>query len=219
VSSGEPNSTVLRPLSRGESQALTRETVLAAAEKLFLSKGFHGTTVAQIAANAGRTQGSIYGHFAAKEDLCFAVLQRQYAHAYGELAEQVGAAQGGLDEKLGVVAEWWRAVTANEPLILLIVEYALAAGRGSEQPFIALTSGSYATLRELVRSIFLMDSTAEGLDDEGLDAATMGIVATGAGLLMNQFISIVDTQTSVDVLIETFRLWLNRMRQQKHSDG
>jgi AcrR family transcriptional regulator len=212
VSSGDPNSTVLRPLSRGESQVLTREAVLAAAEKLFLSKGFHGTTVAQIAANAGRTQGSIYGHFATKEDLCFAVLQRQYAHAYGELAERVGAVQGGVEEKLGVVAEWWRGVTANAPLTLLIVEYALAARRDPEQPFIALTSDSYTTLRELVRSIFASDSTVGGYDDEGLDAATMGIVATGAGLLVNQFIAIVDTQTSVDVLIETFRLWLNRMR-------
>jgi hypothetical protein len=45
-----------------------------------------------------------------------------------------------------------------------------------------------------------------------LDAATMGIVATATGLLMNQFISVVDTQTSVDVLIETFRLWLSRVQ-------
>jgi AcrR family transcriptional regulator len=210
---------VPRPLSREESQALKREMVLVAAEKLFFSKGFHGTTVAQIAANAGRTQGSIYGHFATKEALCFAVLQRQYAHAYGELAERVGAAQGGLDEKLGVVAEWWRAVTANEPLTLLIIEYALAAKHGAEHKFTELTSDSYATLRELIRSIYATHSTAGDLDDERLDAATIGIVATGTGLLMNQFISIVDTQTSVDVLIETFRLWLDRMRQRKHSDG
>jgi hypothetical protein len=40
----------------------------------------------------------------------------------------------------------------------------------------------------------------------------MGIVATGTGLLMNQVISVVDTQTSVGVMIETFRLWLNRVQ-------
>ena len=213
MSSSEPNSTVPRPLRREESQARTRESVLAAAEKLFLTKGFHGTTVAQIAANAGRTQGSIYGHFATKEALCFAVLERQYAHAYVELAELLGAAQGDLDDKLEVMAKWWRAVTANEPLTLLIVEYILATRGDPEQPFAALTSTSYATVRELVRSIIATNANFESDDDEQLDAATMGIVATGTGLMINQVISVVDTQTSVSIFTETFRLWLNRVQQ------
>ena len=203
-----------RPLSREESQARTRESVLAAAEELFLTKGFHGTTVAQIAANAGRTQGSIYGHFATKEALCFAVLERQYAHAFGELTERLGAAQGDLDDKLEVMAKWWRVLTANEPLTLLIVEYILATRGDPEQQFAALASASYATVRELVRSIIATNANFEGDDDERLDAATMGIVATGTGLMINQVIfSVVDTQTSVSIFTETFRLWLNRVQQ------
>ena len=187
--------------------------MLAAAEKLFLTKGFHGTTVAQIAANAGRTQGSIYGHFATKEALCFAVLERQYAHAFVELTELLGAAQGDLDDKLEVMAKWWRVLTANEPLTLLIVEYILATRGDPEQQFAALTSASYATVRELVRSIIATNANFEGDDDERLDAATMGIVATGTGLMINQVISVVDTQTSVSIFTETFRLWLNRVQQ------
>lgn len=52
-----------KALTREELQAQTRDLVLSAAERVFLQRGFHATTVAQIAAEAGRTQGSIYSNF------------------------------------------------------------------------------------------------------------------------------------------------------------
>ena len=76
-----------RALTREQAQARTRELVLGAAEELFLTKGLHATTVAEIAATAGRTQGSIYGNFTNKEALCLAVLERRYEQIFAELEE------------------------------------------------------------------------------------------------------------------------------------
>jgi AcrR family transcriptional regulator len=52
---------------RGEG---TRQSILDAAERLFLSQGFHGTSMRQIAQEAGGIAvGGIYNHFASKESI------------------------------------------------------------------------------------------------------------------------------------------------------
>jgi AcrR family transcriptional regulator len=52
--------------TRGER---TRNEILLAASKLFIRHGFHGTSMRQIAEEAGVALGGIYNHFASKEDI------------------------------------------------------------------------------------------------------------------------------------------------------
>src|SRR5687768_580074 len=61
---------------------ITRERVLAAAEKLFLEKGFRATSIDDIAAAAGYTIGAIYSSFGGKDHLFLAVNDR---HATSEV--------------------------------------------------------------------------------------------------------------------------------------
>lgn len=51
----------------------TRDAILAAALELFSQRGFEGTSMRDIAAEAGITQGAIYKHFAGKEALLEAI--------------------------------------------------------------------------------------------------------------------------------------------------
>ncbi|MFA9430535.1 TetR/AcrR family transcriptional regulator [Egicoccus sp. AB-alg2] len=53
-----------------------REAVLDAAEQLFLEHGFHGTSVDDLGAAAGITGPGLYRHFASKDALLMAVLDR-----------------------------------------------------------------------------------------------------------------------------------------------
>lgn len=53
---------------------VTRQKLLTAAHQLFLKQGFHGTSMRQIAEEAGVAVGGIYNHFATKEDIFAAVL-------------------------------------------------------------------------------------------------------------------------------------------------
>ena len=58
--------------TRGER---TRQTILDAAERLFLTNGYHGTSMRQIAHAAGDIAvGGIYNHFGGKEDIFHALL-------------------------------------------------------------------------------------------------------------------------------------------------
>jgi AcrR family transcriptional regulator len=55
---------------------ITRDRILDTAEALFAERGFAGTAVRDIAAAVGLTAASLYNHFAGKEALYAAVLER-----------------------------------------------------------------------------------------------------------------------------------------------
>jgi TetR/AcrR family transcriptional regulator, transcriptional repressor for nem operon len=54
----------------------TREQVLSHASDLFRERGFRGTSIGDVLARTGIQKGSLYHHFASKEELGHAVLDR-----------------------------------------------------------------------------------------------------------------------------------------------
>jgi AcrR family transcriptional regulator len=62
------SATASRPDERG-----TRQRILGAAAQLFHEQGYHATTMRQIAAEAGIKAGSLYNHFAGKQELLYEI--------------------------------------------------------------------------------------------------------------------------------------------------
>jgi AcrR family transcriptional regulator len=91
--------------TRAEQRHHTREGVLSAADRLFVERGFHATTVDQIAQAAGYTKGAVYSNFAAKEDLFFAVYERRMERAVLELERTLAAAPDPADWIESVIAD------------------------------------------------------------------------------------------------------------------
>jgi AcrR family transcriptional regulator len=52
-----------------EDKSQRRDQIMAAAKKVFVRKGFHATTIADIAKEAGLAYGSVYWYFNSKDDL------------------------------------------------------------------------------------------------------------------------------------------------------
>lgn len=61
--------------------------MISAADRLFTERGFHASTVDEIALEAGYTKGAVYSNFASKEDLFFAVYERRAERAHAEIEE------------------------------------------------------------------------------------------------------------------------------------
>jgi AcrR family transcriptional regulator len=82
---------------------ITRDRILDTAEALFAERGFAGTRVRDIAAAVGLTPASLYNHFAGKEALYAAVLERGLRPLMGVLEELEGRAHelDALDATLG----------------------------------------------------------------------------------------------------------------------
>jgi AcrR family transcriptional regulator len=86
-------------MTRDEKRAVTRAELVAAAERLFVSQGFHATSVDAIADEAGYTKGAVYSNFATKEDLFFAVYDRRVRAGAADLEQRFG------DEDFGAATE------------------------------------------------------------------------------------------------------------------
>jgi len=62
---------------RTKGKILRRQEIMEAALELFSQKGFHGTTIAEVAKRAGVGVGTIYQHFKSKEELYLSSLEER----------------------------------------------------------------------------------------------------------------------------------------------
>lgn len=84
---GEGRSTVTHAPTRSDRRkAATSAAIMTAAERHFLDKGFHGTTIEDVATDADVATGSIYVHFGSKEGLYLALIERALHVEEGYLA-------------------------------------------------------------------------------------------------------------------------------------
>lgn len=92
-------------LSRAERRQQTHEELVTAAEACFVGRGFHATSVDEVAERAGYTKGAVYSNFASKEDLFFAVYQRRVEQVLTEVVP--GLREAGPERAL----DWLAATT------------------------------------------------------------------------------------------------------------
>lgn len=93
--------------TRAEKQADTRRRVLDAAATVFPQRGFHGTTVEQVAAHAGMSIGAVYSNFDSKAALFLALYERQMDRWVREL-DAVLKSGGDAASQLRAAAAYWQ---------------------------------------------------------------------------------------------------------------
>jgi AcrR family transcriptional regulator len=142
-----------RRLTRKEKQAETRGRLLDAAERVFLRRGLHGSSVEEIAAEAGFTRGAFYSNFKSKDELFVELLQDRVYRQYAEMAKQAGEQPGTPRERLRWGIERVRDVQKGEAgrwLFRLWLECLTQAARDEEFRKLAATfwSGNRALLAQ-----------------------------------------------------------------------
>lgn len=121
------------PLTRERRRELTRTALIEAAAELFARKGFHATSLEEIAQAAGFTRGAIYKNFKSKEEILISVvdwtIERQLV-AYADALENADASTA--DRVLAAVEVWTRVFQRDADLALLELELRLHALRNEE---------------------------------------------------------------------------------------
>jgi AcrR family transcriptional regulator len=97
----------------------THDRLARAALELFTTKGYHGTTTPLIAARAGVAEGTIYRHFASKDDLLNEVFRAGVRVLRTPVRE--AAESGDCRTCLDRVATRWAAIAAREPALVRLV--------------------------------------------------------------------------------------------------
>ena len=129
-------------LTRSERSAQTRRELLDAAERRFFRDGYHGTTLDDIADEAGYTKGAVYSTFKSKGGLFVALFDEVVARRIEEIRLL-------LDEHEGVAKI---AALARQPVddrnaqfLLLSIEFWVHAARDPE--LLDAFAASYRRLR------------------------------------------------------------------------
>ncbi|AXE95033.1 TetR/AcrR family transcriptional regulator [Paraburkholderia sp. 22099] len=124
-------------LSREESRLQTRADLLAAAKRLFVEKGFGGTSLRDIAAEAGYTQGAFYSNFASKEDLFVELMRERSRTQVSDIGRTLSDPSASADDILNALEVWAQTLDAEPEWSVLGVEFKL---QGRRNPVFATAS-------------------------------------------------------------------------------
>jgi AcrR family transcriptional regulator len=119
----------LTPARRRE---MTREALLDAAATVFAQRGYEGASLDEIAEAAGFTRGAIYKNFDGKEDLFFAVFDRQVGENLGAFRAQFSTDPNYDPENPDDVMRAWRKAMAPVEEYTLYLEFLIYALRHPE---------------------------------------------------------------------------------------
>ncbi len=117
----------------GDGQENVRERIIEASIRLFLTKGFVGATTKELSEAAGVAKGTLYWHFAGKEQILEEVLEKFSHELYDRAFEKANNTEGDFVSKFKVL---YRCITefAREKRELLLVSSTVLgelAGTGS----------------------------------------------------------------------------------------
>ncbi len=111
----------------------TRLEIIRAAHDLFIRKGYHGTSMRQIARDAGLALGGIYNHFSGKEDIFREVLFTY--HPYHEIIAAVTSEQyDDFETLIRKAAHLINASFAQQPDLIHLMFIEMVEFRSSHIP-------------------------------------------------------------------------------------
>jgi AcrR family transcriptional regulator len=156
-----------------------------AAIHLFASKGYYGTSIADIARGAGLTKGALYCHFESKGALLLALIKKWEVEYLDALIDKVNQTPGDVGDQF----YRWHTAVANfsaENRELCVLQTVLSAElSGSNNEFDRELRRLNAKYARFVQRL-IEKGKAQGLFDQELDSHTLAhvIIAFTDGVLL-----------------------------------
>ncbi|MEI7672772.1 MAG: TetR/AcrR family transcriptional regulator [Deltaproteobacteria bacterium] len=142
---------------------LRRAEILEQAEKIFAAKGFHNTTVAEIAGSSGFAIGTLYQFFESKEQLYTVMLTEKLNMMYASIRESVAPEADTIRKIERLVASQFGFVEDNAEFCSIFI-------RGDH---LSLPEGSAALRKRMVTDYAVHVSFTEGVLREGICAGVL----------------------------------------------
>lgn len=142
-------------LSRSEQRMMKREVLLREAAAAFNRRGYHATSLDELAANLGVTKAALYYYFPNKQKLLMACFERMMAAAFDSLEEALRKGKSGR-EKLHLAMRLYLQQMIDEMSCCVVITEEHSLLPEDQEAHIKVRDRYEAQLRGLVR---------EGIED------------------------------------------------------
>jgi AcrR family transcriptional regulator len=93
----------------------TKQFIIEKAAHLFNTKGFYGTSMADIQQATGLAKGGIYGNFSSKEEIAWQAFEYAIKTVMDEISQKVRS-KTTSPEKLKAIIDYYRNYSINSPI-------------------------------------------------------------------------------------------------------
>ena len=159
--------------------------LLEAATRLFVTNGYHGTSIADIAQATNLTKGALYSHFVGKSDLLFALIKKWEKEFLDRMIHVVGKATGDAMAKLDRMLSFSAAFVGEHRELCLLLTLISAELYGEENEFAKEFRRLSLKFAEFLQGL-VEEGKAQRLFAPDLDAHTLAnvIIAFHDGVLL-----------------------------------
>ncbi len=165
--------------TRNERQERTRTELLQAASGVFATRGYHGASLEEIAAEAGYTTGAVYSNFKSKEELFLALSQHELEKRLADYRAVIDAVDSGGDVEQAAGERFGSFFQNDSDWPLLFFEF-WAYGARNES-----LQGEFAKQRETEQDI-IAAAVKRQMDQAGIELSLPAEqIAVGIGALIN----------------------------------
>lgn len=141
-----------------------KNLIFQASLKLFSSKGFHKTTMDEIASQSGVGKGSLYRYFKSKDELLDTLLEEQYGNIVSNIADLFNNSEDIIDGLVKMIDYWVRFINDNPVVYTLIQSTDITKSKlGGKSRFYKYMSDHLPLLKARIVSLD-KDSKVKGID-------------------------------------------------------
>jgi len=182
----------------------TANRILIQAMRIFLGKGYHGTSIDDITRAAGLTKGALYWHFSSKEDLLKRIVEEFERRFLDGLIQAVKDAQGDILDKMEKFFRYNAAFSYyNRELCVSFTTLAaelVGAHHGTEPEFKRI----YKKYQKFLSNLILQGKKEKIFKKEiDPDLAALIIIAFHDGILIRWFMN--RSEMDGEAYVNTFK--------------
>jgi AcrR family transcriptional regulator len=136
-----------------EAKERRRDDILAAAKRVFAKKGYHATTIADVAKAARISYGSVYWYFDSKDALFHALMDSEEQALRRHVDEAVGTLEGGTDGEAvfrASVRATFEFFEADRDLVKLLFRDAVVLGERFDRHLAGIYEGFIGDIEQTI---------------------------------------------------------------------
>jgi AcrR family transcriptional regulator len=99
-----------------------RKELINSAVELFVKKGYHQTTVREIAKEFGMSMGALYDYIRTKEDILFLVCDHIHSSVSSKLIESKLSKKSGIEILKDAIEDYFKIIDQNQDYMLLLYQ-------------------------------------------------------------------------------------------------